>query len=58
MNDTNTKKHKGTLQKTKTTEGYDLVLEPSSNANLVIMCDANLVITQPTRKDTNSQKAK
>jgi hypothetical protein len=31
--DANTEKLKGTLKKTKKTEGYDHVLEPSSNTN-------------------------
>jgi len=31
--DANTEKLKGTLKKTKITEGYDLVSEPSSDTN-------------------------
>ena len=31
--DTNTEKLKGTLKKTKITEGYNLVSEPSSDTN-------------------------
>ena len=38
----NTEKLKGTLKKLKITKGYDLVSEPSS--------DANLMITQTTIK--------
>jgi hypothetical protein len=46
--DTNTEKLKGTLNKTKITEGYDLVSEPSSNTN---WCEPhNHVVTQPTIK--------
>ena len=46
--DTNTEKLKGTLIKTKITEGYDLVSEPSSNTN---WCEPhNHVVTQPTIK--------
>jgi len=33
LNDPSTKKPKGTLKKTKITEGYDLVSKPSSDTN-------------------------
>jgi len=46
--DANTEKLKGTLKKTKITEGYDLVLEPSSDTN---WCEPrDHVVTQPTIK--------
>ena len=34
--DANIEKLKGTLKKTKITEGYDLVLEPSSDINCFV----------------------
>ena len=46
--DTNTEKLKGTLNKTKITEGYDLVWEPSSDINWCKPRD--YVVTQPTIK--------
>jgi hypothetical protein len=46
--DSNTEKLKGTLKKTKITEGYDLVSEPSSDTN---WCEPrDHVVTQPTIK--------
>ena len=46
--DANTEKLKGTLEKTKITEGYDLVSEPNSDTN---WCEPHdHVVTQPTIK--------
>jgi len=54
--DANIEKLKGTLKKTKITEGYDLVSEPSSDTNWCKPRDH--VVTQPTIKiEIWSQKA-
>jgi hypothetical protein len=49
MNDANPKKLKGKLKKKKKQKDVTLFRN---------IADANLMITQPTRKDTNSRKAK
>ena len=41
MNDAITEKLKRTLKKLKITKGYDLVLKPSSDANLMIKWSRN-----------------